>query len=199
MNSITKHTRVVYFVPFRPERAENLIPVCKPIRDNPPFHLGLNFGVFRPFWWILGCFWPIWAFQPVCFLGDFVFIFFLSPLDFSDLSTSSSCQPALTPAVSQPDAAAGSSVALCTQMFCFFCYSLFFILLRVYPDCFVSFSFYVFFFFFTILFCVAFIPPSLQSNFFNFQNLPTTSLGVSHLQFTNDYLCHFVISSCRNY
>ena len=75
LNSITKHTRVVYSVPFRPERAENLIPVCKPIRDNPPFHLGLNFGVFRPFWWILGFFGRYGHFSRFAFWG-ILFLFF---------------------------------------------------------------------------------------------------------------------------
>jgi hypothetical protein len=40
-------TKVVYSVPFRPEQTENLVPVCKPVRGNPPFHLRLNFEVFR--------------------------------------------------------------------------------------------------------------------------------------------------------
>jgi hypothetical protein len=33
-------TIVVYSIPFRLERTENLVPVCKPVRDTPPFHLG---------------------------------------------------------------------------------------------------------------------------------------------------------------
>ena len=143
------------------------------------------------------------------FVGFFL-KFFSLPLDFSDLSDSSSCQPALTSVVSRPDAAASSSFAASSSAVA----ASSFPVAALYPDvlflllfpflysssrlprlfCF----FFIFFFFFTILFCVAFIPPSLQSNFFNFQNLPTTSLGVSHLQFTNDYLYHFVFSSCRS-
>ena len=39
---------VVYSVPFRPKRTENLVPTCKPVRGTPMFHLGQNFGLFRP-------------------------------------------------------------------------------------------------------------------------------------------------------
>ncbi len=39
--------KVVDSVPFWQKWMENLVPICKLIRGNPPFHLGSNFGVFR--------------------------------------------------------------------------------------------------------------------------------------------------------
>ena len=79
------------YIPFRSGRNGRKISYryANRYETTPLLHLGLNFGVFQ----------SVWAFRPVCFLGDF---FFLSPLDFSDLSASSSCQPALTPAVNRP-------------------------------------------------------------------------------------------------
>ena len=170
--------------------------------------VSVNFGVFRP----------------VCFLGDF-FKFFFSLLSTSLISPppATASQPSLQRSAGQmlllllsfAYAVASSSSAVASSSFAATVAAsssvaavvvasypdVFFLLLHVCPDCFVSFSFlfYLFiYFFFTILFCVAFILPSLQSNFFNFQNLPAISLSVSHLQFTNDYLYHFVLSSCRN-
>ena len=40
-------SRVVYTVPFRSERPENLIPVCKPERETLLFHLEKTFRPFR--------------------------------------------------------------------------------------------------------------------------------------------------------
>ena len=43
-------TNVVHSVPFRPEQTENLVPVCKPVRDNPHSTSGKIsecFGEFR--------------------------------------------------------------------------------------------------------------------------------------------------------
>ena len=68
-------TIVVYSVPFRPERTENLVPVCKPVRDTPPFHLGQNFGLFR----------PVSLFRLDYFFG-FWFLFFFSVLSQPALS-----------------------------------------------------------------------------------------------------------------
>ena len=39
---------VVYSVPFRAKRTENLVAACKPVRGTPMFHLGQNFGLFQP-------------------------------------------------------------------------------------------------------------------------------------------------------
>ncbi len=82
-------SKVVDSVLFRSKWTENLVPVCKPVCGNPPFHLGLNFGVFRV---ILGVsvsfesFRPVWVCRPVYFLGDFYFLFFsLSSRLFSSL------------------------------------------------------------------------------------------------------------------
>ena len=65
---------VVYSVPFRPEWTENLVSICKPIRGNPPFHLGSNFGCFesfRVFRWVSGHFgqFTFWEFFFFSFLS----------------------------------------------------------------------------------------------------------------------------------
>ena len=62
---------VVYSIPFRLEWTENLVPVCKPVRDNPPFHLGSNFGMFRVIPAISGG-----ISIPTCTLLSFFFFFF---------------------------------------------------------------------------------------------------------------------------
>ena len=76
-------TIVVYFVPFRPERTENLVPVCKPVRDTSHFTSGK----------ISGCFDRKVYFGQITFLV-FIFIFFstllLLPSSFYFLLSSSS-------------------------------------------------------------------------------------------------------------
>ena len=39
---------VINSVPFRPERTEIFVPAWRTVPETPPFHLGLDFGVFRP-------------------------------------------------------------------------------------------------------------------------------------------------------
>ena len=69
------HTQIVFSkvvdsVSFRLERTENLVPVYKLVRGNPPFHLGSNFGMFRI---ITGVSVNFESFQLVYFLWDFFF------------------------------------------------------------------------------------------------------------------------------
>jgi hypothetical protein len=66
--TVTLIRNVVYSIPFRPERTENLVPACKPVRDTPMFHLGQNFGLFR----------PLYVIRPEYFFG-FFFFFLCSP------------------------------------------------------------------------------------------------------------------------
>ena len=57
---------VINTVPFQPERLENFVPVLKPIQITLLFHLGPNFGSFRPVPTISTCFgefWPINTFR----------------------------------------------------------------------------------------------------------------------------------------
>jgi hypothetical protein len=66
--TVTLIRNVVYSVPFQPERTENLVPSCKPVRDTPMFHLGQNFGLFR----------PVYVIRPEYFFGFFFFFLLLS-------------------------------------------------------------------------------------------------------------------------
>ena len=59
---------VINTVPFRSERMEFFVPVCKPVPETPSFHLGPDFGVFRPVSTVptnSGQFRPVWKFRPV--------------------------------------------------------------------------------------------------------------------------------------
>ena len=38
---------VINTILFRPEQPKFFVPVCKPVPETPPFHLGSNFGQFR--------------------------------------------------------------------------------------------------------------------------------------------------------
>ena len=69
------HTQIVFSkvvdsVPFRLERTENLVPVYKLVRGNPPFHLRSNFEMFRV---ITDVSVNFESFQLVYFLWDFFF------------------------------------------------------------------------------------------------------------------------------
>ena len=79
--------KVVDSIPFQPEWTENLVLVCKPVRGNPPFHLRLNFRVFR---WVSG------HFGRFTFWGIFYFIFFSLLLTSRiSLPTAAASQPSL--------------------------------------------------------------------------------------------------------
>ena len=90
LNPALVESNVVYSVSFRPERTENLVPACKPVRGTPMFHLGQNFGLFRPEY----------------FFG-FLFIYF-----FSAFSSSASSAAASASASSSSFASAASSALL---------------------------------------------------------------------------------------
>ena len=150
-------TIVVYYVLFRPKRTENLIPICKPVRDNPPIPSRVKFQGVSVCFSRFGEFRSVSAGMciSVGLLFWFFFILFFSLLSFFSALSSSSFF--FFPFSAQ------LSLCLCTFslpffFFCLFgssvvtCHSFFFLLLLS--------SFFFFFFFLPSSFF--FLPSSLS-------------------------------------